>query len=257
MTPRRRFPVRRLPDGRAFLNLGSAGRVAPGWNNVDGSWLLRLGRRPILAAVLHRIGLVSGQRYARMRKLDRAAIPWNLKRGIPFPPEAFDGVYQSHLLEHVEREEAPALLAECFRVLKRGGTLRVVVPDLEALARRYVRLADRLPDPTLEGEYDRVIEEIFEQMTRRTPVRRRGLPPAARLLENVVIGSTARSGELHRWMYDRFSLERLLAGAGFADVAVLGASSSRIEGWSLFGLDTESDGSPHKPGSLTMEARRP
>ena len=40
---RKTFPVKRLADGRALLNLGSSARVAPGWNNID---RYRHGRYP-------------------------------------------------------------------------------------------------------------------------------------------------------------------------------------------------------------------
>src|SRR5450631_4519732 len=115
---RRRFPVKRAPDGRALLNLGSSARVAPGWTNVDQSWLLRLARRPRLAWALHRVGIVSDLRYEKLRRLDPDVVCWNLKRGIPFPDGTFDVVYHSHVLEHLEREDAPDFLRECRRVLR-------------------------------------------------------------------------------------------------------------------------------------------
>ena len=56
------------------------------------------------------------------------------------------------------------------------------------------------------------------------------------------VGDTRRSGEMHRWMYDRFSLGRLFADAGFVDVATFDApETSRIEGWAAFHLDTEEE----------------
>jgi SAM-dependent methyltransferase len=254
---RRRFPVKRHSDGRALLNLGSSARVAPGWNNIDSSWLFRIGRHRRLSALLRRGGLISAVRYERIRNIDRGAILWDLSKGIPFPDELFDAVYHCHLLEHLDREAAPGFLAECFRVLKPGGVLRVVVPDLESLARRYLDVVNRLPGQAGFEEHAVAVDEIFDQMVRRIPKDRIHRTRFVRLIESLVIGSTARSGELHRWMYDRFSLGYLLEESGFLDVRALDAATSQIVGWNAFGLDLEPDGSPYKPGSLYIEGRRP
>jgi SAM-dependent methyltransferase len=254
---RRRFPAKRAPDGRALLNLGSSARVAPGWTNVDRSWLLRLARWPRLASGLHRVGIVSEFRYERLRHLDPQVVCWNLKRGIPFPDGTFDVVYHSHVLEHLDREDAPGFLRECRRVLRPGGILRVVVPDLEQLARRYVGVVDRLPDGASAAEHAAAVDEIFDQMVRRVSRVRAQRPPAVRWLEELLVGDTRRSGEMHRWVYDRFSLGWLLADTGFVSVERLDAETSRIEGWAKFSLDTEADGAPYKPGSAYVEARRP
>jgi len=252
----RRFAVKRLPDGRAFLNLGSSAHVAPGWNNVDWSWLLRLAHWPRFASLLHTTGILSDFRNERLRRLDSDAICWDLRRGVPFPDGVFDVVYHSHVLEHIEREAVPGFLSECLRVLKPGGTLRVVVPDLERLARRYVSTLERPSGRVVDAEYDSAVNDILDQLVRQTPKARSSQPFAVRLLEAVFVGDTSRSGERHRWMYDRFSLHRLLLGVGFYRVTVLDERTSEIEGWSAFGLDVGADGTAYKPDSLYLEARR-
>ena len=65
------------------------------------------------------------------------------------------------------------------------------------------------------------------------------------------------SGEVHRWMYDRWSLGRLLEECGFSDTRVCAASESRIPGFSAYLLDCEEDGSTRKPDSLFIEAQKP
>jgi hypothetical protein len=88
-----------------------------------------------------------------------------------------------------------------------------------------------------------------------------------RKLYHVLIGSDAvsaydegrfrRSGEIHKWMYDRYSLARLLESAGFTLPRNMGPAESKIGGWAAFNLDTEADGTVYKPDSLYMEATRP
>lgn len=48
-------------------------------------------------------------------------------------------IYHSHVLEHFTRTEAREFIGECRRVLEPGGILRVVVPDLETIARLYLK----------------------------------------------------------------------------------------------------------------------
>ncbi len=261
MRRRARFPLRRLPDGRALLNLGSSARVAVGWNNVDSSWLFRLARHPGASRLLRRLGLISDARWERLQKLDRDAVVWNLSKGIPFPDSSFDVVYHSHVLEHIDRDKAPAFLEECSRVLKPGGFLRIVVPDLEALLGRYGNIVERLDDggdrAAWMEQHGGVLDELFDQMVRRVPISRQTQPPIVRRLEDVFVGGTARAGILHRWMYDRFSLAELLSQCGFEEVRVASPAESGIAGWVGFHLDTDPDGSIYKPGSLYVEARRP
>jgi len=66
--------------------------------------------------------------------------------------------------------------------------------------------------------------------------------------------SAASIGELHKWMYDQYSLAALLQETGFCDTVLRGHDTSSYPGWQEFALDTEPDGRPCKPHSLYMEA---
>jgi len=48
-----------------------------------------------------------------------------------------DFIYCSRVLEHLEEWEAVELLRECRRVLRPGGVLRLVVPDLLKMVKNY------------------------------------------------------------------------------------------------------------------------
>jgi SAM-dependent methyltransferase len=69
-------------------------------------------------------------------------------------------------------------------------------------------------------------------------------------------GLFRRSGEIHCWMYDRFSLQRLFEKTGFVDIQVCQANQSRIPNFNSYNLDTK-DGKTRKPDSLYMEAIKP
>ena len=69
------------------------------------------------------------------------------------------------------------------------------------------------------------------------------------------IGTFRLGGEIHMWMYDRFSLARLLKDCGFIDISVKNPFESDIPKWSKYELDVK-DGLVYDPTSLFMEARK-
>lgn len=70
-------------------------------------------------------------------------------------------------------------------------------------------------------------------------------------------GRFRQSGEIHQWMYDRYSLAKLLEECGFQKIVQRTATESYIPNWPDFNLDTEPDGSVYKPDSLFIEAIKP
>ncbi len=73
----------------------------------------------------------------------------------------------------------------------------------------------------------------------------------ARALE---IGRFRLGGEVHQWMYDRYSLARLFCECGFCNPIVCEPTSSQIPGWNDFHLDTLPNGQVIKPDLFFMEA---
>ena len=212
---------------------------------------------------------------------------------LPFENRSCAAVYHSHVLEHIPPQHVPGFIAECFRVLAGNGVLRIAVPDLEAIARLYlsnldaaaggdeaaarrhewmtVELVDQLARDTSGGqmlEYwkqdpmpaeDFVFERVgwearrFVEQWRKDPASVIVTP--ARTAEE--IGRFRLGGEVHKWMWDRVSLTRLLLSAGFTEVRVCPATESAIAGFAGYHLDADAEGRTRKPDSLFIEARRP
>jgi SAM-dependent methyltransferase len=88
------------------------------------------------------------------------------------------------------------------------------------------------------------------------PTLRQRVKEAARiLLRRRWVHETHATREAHLWIYDRFSLPRLLSAAGFSDIRVVGPDVSAIPGWERWALDRSEFGAhPFEP-SLTVEAR--
>jgi predicted SAM-dependent methyltransferase len=74
-------------------------------------------------------------------------------------------------------------------------------------------------------------------------------------LKALKIGQFRLGGEIHQWMYDRYSLSELLSQIGFTDIKVCSAFESEIQNWESYQLDII-NGEIRKPDSLFMEARK-
>lgn len=71
------------------------------------------------------------------------------------------------------------------------------------------------------------------------------------------IGRFRLGGEVHQWMYDRFSLARLMTATGFVSPQLMTPRTSQIPGWPEYHLEVGADGAVHKPDSFIMECLKP
>lgn len=241
----------------------------------------------------------------------------NLLSGIPFQDHSFDAVYHSHVLEHLSREEAQDFIAQCHRVLKPGGILRIAVPDLEGIVKCYLKkLEECLAGKSgAADDYDWILLELFDQMVRKesgggmkrylfngknkefvsgrigheatalwrhvdshvTTIDKFKKISLSKIIQKLRVGLAKNAvnliggkefrkffvegmfrngGEPHQWMYDRYSLPKLLGESGLTDVRICAADESRIRDFNSFGLDVVK-GVVRKPDSLYVEASKP
>ena len=87
----------------------------------------------------------------------------NLLSRLPIGDNSADLVYSSHFLEHIPRDKVDSFLLECWRILKPGGVLRLVVPDMENLCRTYLYHRDQVE----HIKADFVVLELLDQCVRR------------------------------------------------------------------------------------------
>jgi predicted SAM-dependent methyltransferase len=92
----------------------------------------------------------------------------NLLNGIPYSEESFDAVYHSHVLEHFSKADGTLFIRECFRVLKPGGIIRIVVPNLEEIARLYLDYLSKVKagEEQYKAHYDWMMLELYDQTVR-------------------------------------------------------------------------------------------
>ena len=69
------------------------------------------------------------------------------------------------------------------------------------------------------------------------------------------IGRFRLGGEIHQWMYDRYSLSHLLKTTGFNEIVIVDAFNSYLGDWNEYQLDGK-QGVTRKPDSLFIEAKK-
>lgn len=69
------------------------------------------------------------------------------------------------------------------------------------------------------------------------------------------LGHFRLSGEIHQWMYDRYSLSYILKQIGFDDISVKNAFESDIPNWFQYELDAKEE-TIRKPDSLFIEGKK-
>ncbi len=112
----------------SHVQYGCGMSAPPGWRNFDASPTLRIEKVPVI-----------GRLFTRKRvQFPKEAEYGDIVRGLPVPPGSCQGVYCSHVLEHLALSDFRVALRNTSRILKKGGTFRLVVPDLEYLARKYL-----------------------------------------------------------------------------------------------------------------------
>jgi SAM-dependent methyltransferase len=238
-----------------IVNLGCGNKTHPDCVNIDWSIYARIKRNPVARRVAPIV--FNGTRLEQFDALADNVVVHDLRKGIPLGDESADVVYHSHVLEHVDRDAVPGFLAEIRRVLKPGGVHRVVVPDLERYARRYLAsLEQGLSDSEAHVRHDSRVSEMLHQMVRREAFGTSAQRPLRRRVENLVLGDARKRGESHMWMWDRVNLPQALMDAGFHDAQIVDWQSSRFAGWNAMALDRDAAGGEYKLGSLYVEATR-
>lgn len=155
--------------------------------------------------------LIAGWLNADLHPSRRQVIPVDCTRRLPFADGTFVRVYSEHMIEHIPFAAARAMLAECRRVMKPGGAIRIATPDLAQVCRMH----DRSRDP--------LVAEYLEWSRPRYAVDGPGTDAA-----HVINSLFYHHG--HRFLYDAGTLSAVLEDAGFADCAVRTPGESTLRG---------------------------
>jgi len=188
------------------INLGCGATPTDGWINYDNSLTQYLVRRPVICNLVEFLGLLDQRQQSYLEFAKSHSIFFaDAVRKIPVPDESVDLLYTSHMLEHLDRNEAKLFLDQAKRVLKQSGVLRIAIPDLRMIINDYM----------LDGDADK-----FVSATLLTIPKPQGL---FQRIKAAVVG-----GRHHHWMYDDKSLTKLIRENGFEKVYTLVAGQTGI-----------------------------
>ena len=161
---------------RIMVNLGSGHWKLDGWVNID----LDLASQPDVCA--------------------------NLAAGLPLRDACADFMHTEDFIDQLDLEGAGRFLRECHRILKPGGVIRVLTPDVEQLARLY----------------------LHEPETLKTLWRNHvGVPLRYGTAAEILNVGMRFAG--HTFLYDAETFERLAADSGFRAKRVSFQASEHAE----------------------------
>lgn len=224
-----------------LLNLACGTLAHPDWNNVDFSFYALFRKHMTFSKIMHKLWILSADRYSNLERIDRDIIRWDLRRGIPFDNEIFHFIYCAQFIEHLRKKEVSPFLKECYRTLVTGGIIRVVTPDLERMVLNYLNALTKVKEQYNDGKlwnlYDKTLEKILDQMVRDTSVGTFNQTFPMRIIESFILGGPDTKGERHKWLYDFYSLRRELEGVGFRQVVRQKCGESRISVFAGYRLE--------------------
>ena len=188
------------------LNVGCGRTPVQGWRNYDNSISVRLSKMPKMLMVMDKLGLLSETQLEFINIAMQNDISYaNASKHLPHADGTVDVIYSSHMIEHLDKNEADAFLKEAFRVLRPGGILRISTPDLKKLIEEYTGSGDA------------------EEFIQRTHLTRDKNNTIVRKVKYLLVGDRH-----HQNLYDAKSLQSLLESNGFINIKELPAGTTMI-----------------------------
>jgi predicted SAM-dependent methyltransferase len=185
----------------ACLHLGCGPAVMDGWLNVD------------------------------LTRTKPQVVACDLRKGLPFlADETIDFIYHEHFFEHLDRRSGRRLMEECCRVLKKSGSIRIALPDLDHSIRSY--LAGYSDE---EGEFADQRRALYGDQLLGTP--------------GEALDMALRGWE-HRFVYGEKDIVRMMELNGFTNVRRVTYRESDAEVFR--GIETRSP----EQSALIVEAER-
>jgi predicted SAM-dependent methyltransferase len=186
------------------LHIGCGAKPLPGWVNID-----RVARAP---------GVTTG--------IDPGTLP--------YPDSSVDEVLAEHVFEHFGFAEEVKVWREMARVLRRGGSLVVEVPDFEWVCATFLAAKDDWREFYIVGHADhyagcgRVLDQRWG------------------ILQTMFFGNQNGAGQFHRSAYTEGKLRSIAHLLDFQAIAVE----------TLFNKGGQAPRSPAKPKSEGLDNAR-
>lgn len=213
------------------VNMGCGITPIKDWINYDNYKRFLFPTNKLFVGFIDKIGLLDEvQKDYIEAKIKGKIKRVNILGKIPLKNNSMQVVYSSHVIEHLDRTEVSKFLSESFRILEHRGIFRLVTPDLEKLAKAYIK----------HGNGNEFIGGLGLARIKRTSLREK--------IKYFINGFT-----YHRWIYDERSLKELLEKTGFINPIVLPPGKTTISNPGDLNLFEKAEGDL----SIFIEASKP
>ncbi len=201
------------------VNIGCGMKPTIGFENFDNSFSIKLSKYPLISALLHKLKIINSTQLSYIKFCQTNNIRWaDSTKKIPLPNDSTHLVYSSHMLEHLDKVEAGLFLKEAMRIMRRGGVIRLVLPDLSKAISLYNQNQDA---------------DAFVESTLMCPPNPRSFFQRLRI---------AMTGNRHHlWMYDSKSIYKLLENNGFKNIKILASGESSISDYGSLDLNERAE----------------
>lgn len=225
-----------MMKNKLYVQFGAGKEAIPGWVNFDSPPTLIVQKIPVIGFLLR----------SKLNCIFDDEIRYgDILRGLPIQDESVDGLFCSHVLEHLTFEDFSKALQNCYRYLKKGGVFRIIVPDIEFYLNRYwltKNTSESKPETIQDAANEFLRDSILGEVTSRVTIRRRLY--------------SAFSNSHHRWMWDYSSLSKALSDQGFIEINRFNMGESNDEMF-LRPERKHQFGNSANPSGLAVQCKKP
>lgn len=216
------------------LNLGCGLQCPEGWVNIDSSIGVRLSKMPLLNKILHSVipkslGILPNVNWPKNTMWMELTKPFKFSNG------SVDYIYSSHTFEHLTYAETTFVLSECYRILKPGGIVRIIVPDFESLVNNYI--GNKISNPSIAA-FKFLKDSLYFEI------------PIPNSLFSFIKFYFQRKNN-HAFLYDEAGLKFQFQNSGFVNVSRKQYNDSAIPEINIIELESR------VKGALCIEAFKP
>jgi SAM-dependent methyltransferase len=180
---------------KIYVQYGCGLSAPKEWKNFDSSPTLRIQKLPVIGFLLKsKLNCV----------FPKNVLFGDIVRGLPVNNNSCDGIYCSHVLEHLSFNDFKIALANTYNILKPNGIFRLIVPDLEVIIKNYIE--DLKLNPNDASIKFCGTNSLMGKVNRNNGIK--GL-----FLEYF-------SNSQHLWMWDKYSLTAELKKIGFNNIRI-------------------------------------
>lgn len=178
------------------IHIGCEFKIGKGWKNYDVTYV----------AIFEKIPIIGNLIKINSKKYPKEVIYGDIAKSILCNENEADNIFCCHTLEHMPLENMVDALKNIYKMLKPGGTFRLIVPNLRTRAEHYIK----------NQNADYFLETIGMGQKKNNK----------KILDKLrnLFGNSS-----HKWMYDEKSITKYLIDSGFKNIRPCKFGDSGIE----------------------------